>query len=99
MKDAIVMDGVGRLVLPKTVRERLHVTGPARFRPDVVGNRVELTLLDTADGPKLTKKGGLLVIAGTGRKVSAVEAIRQTREDRDEDILRHIRAGRRHAGR
>lgn len=99
MKDAIMMDPVGRLVLPKSVRERLQVDGPARFRSEVIGNKVELTLVQDpkAKAPPLHKKRGLLVVACGGKPVDVVEAIRKTREDHDEDILRHLGAGRRHA--
>ena len=99
MNRAIEMDKVGRLVLPKAVRERLHLRGPARFESDVVGNRVELTLVEDQKpgSTRLHKKQGLFVVACGDKPMDVVEAIRKTREDQDEDILRHLGARRRHA--
>ena len=43
MNAAIVMDKSGRLVLPKKVRERLHLRPGARLDARVVGDKLELT--------------------------------------------------------
>jgi AbrB family looped-hinge helix DNA binding protein len=42
MKDTIQMDASGRLVLPKSARERLNLRGGAQLRADVVAGRIEL---------------------------------------------------------
>jgi AbrB family looped-hinge helix DNA binding protein len=56
------MDRVGRLVLPRKVREQLHLQEGARFRVAVVAGKVELEL-EPEDDSELTMKDGVLVLA------------------------------------
>ena len=81
MNETITMDKAGRLVLPKSIRQKLHLSGSAAFRPQVVGNRVELTLVDESSHAVL-KKGGLLVVRRTGQPFDAIKAVAEVRENR-----------------
>lgn len=77
------MDPAGRIVLNKRLRGKLNLNGPAVFRVDALGNRIELELIPSKSVSRLRKKGRLLVLAGTGKKFNAVEAIEQARADRE----------------
>lgn len=73
------MDGSGRLVLPKAVRDQLHLRGGARFSAEIVGGRIELTPVD--DEVKLVRKGRTLVLRAPPSAVGVAEAIRADREE------------------
>ncbi|MGA2864085.1 MAG: hypothetical protein ABSF95_06310 [Verrucomicrobiota bacterium] len=81
MKTMIAMDSSGRLVFPKSVRQSLNTPPTALFEAEVLGNRLELTLAEPESG-KLRKRGKLLVVPKQGAAVDAVQAVRQTRQDR-----------------
>lgn len=80
------MDKAGRIVIPKEVRERIGADETTRFDLEVILDRIELTPKEDLETPrpKLIRKNGRLVIAATGKKFSAAEAIRLDREDRME---------------
>jgi bifunctional DNA-binding transcriptional regulator/antitoxin component of YhaV-PrlF toxin-antitoxin module len=81
MESVITMDKSGRLVLPGRIRKALQISQPAAFKAEVMGNKVELTLMPTEGGVVLKKRRGLLVVSTGGRKFSAVEALRTVREE------------------
>jgi bifunctional DNA-binding transcriptional regulator/antitoxin component of YhaV-PrlF toxin-antitoxin module len=76
MDDVITMDRFGRLVLPGPVRRALGLTKPTAFRAEVIGNKVELTVISTRGGPRLKKRKGLLVVSTGGRSFNAGEVVR-----------------------
>ena len=80
MKTRIAVDRFGRVVIPKDIRQSLHLPRAAVFEAEVLGNRLELR---PAEAPiKLRKNGRLLVVPKQGEVVDAVEAMEQTRADR-----------------
>jgi bifunctional DNA-binding transcriptional regulator/antitoxin component of YhaV-PrlF toxin-antitoxin module len=79
MESIITMDQVGRLVLPGRIRKALHVTSPAAFKAEVMGNKVELTLIAPESGAVVKKRRGLLVVSTGGKKFNAAEAVRIVR--------------------
>ena len=79
------MDSSGRLVLPKSVRDRLRLGSRAKFRVDVVAERIELTP-EPGETARIERRGGRLVVVGT-EPVDLGEAFGADREDR----LEHIR--------
>lgn len=81
MKTLISMDRVGRLVLPKSIRQSLNTPQTAVFEVEVLGNRLELTLTEP-DPAKLRRKGKLLVVPKQGVAVDAIKAVEDTRKDR-----------------
>jgi bifunctional DNA-binding transcriptional regulator/antitoxin component of YhaV-PrlF toxin-antitoxin module len=83
----IPIDKSGRLVLPKPIRKRLGLSDAAVLSAEIIGERLQLTPLDTTPRRKLKKKAGLLVIPATGRKSDVSEAVQQMREDREHDVL------------
>ena len=45
MQAVITMDKFGRMVLPGPMRKALQISRPAAFKAEVMGNKVELTLV------------------------------------------------------
>ena len=82
MENIITMDQVGRLVLPGRIRKALQVSSPAAFKAEVMGNKVELTLIAPESGTVLKKRRGLLVVSTGGKKFNAADAVRTVREER-----------------
>lgn len=81
VKTLIPMDTVGRLVLPKAIRQSLNAPRRAVFEAEVLGNRLELTLAELAP-TELRRKGKLLVVPKRGVAVDAVKGVADTRKDR-----------------
>ena len=81
MKTLIPMDPVGRLVLPKSIRQSLNTARTAVFEAEVLGNRLELTLMEV-EPAKLRRKGKLLIVPKQGVAVDALKAVEDTRKDR-----------------
>jgi len=88
MEKTITMDGAGRIVLPKPLRDRMHLEGGGELRVEMVGDHLELTPVNQRDAPSLVRKKGLLIVAASGEPCDAIEAIRADREEREEGITR-----------
>ncbi len=82
MEALITMDKFGRMVLPGPMRKALQLSRAAAFKAEVMGNKVELTLVAPERSAKLKKRRGLLVVATGGSKFNAAEAVRTMREER-----------------
>jgi bifunctional DNA-binding transcriptional regulator/antitoxin component of YhaV-PrlF toxin-antitoxin module len=82
MEAIVTMDRFGRLVLPGPIRKALPVSQLAAFKAEVMGNKVELTLVAPESGAVLKKRRGLLVVSTGGRKFDAGEAVRGVRGER-----------------
>lgn len=63
MSVSLTVDEVGRIVLPKPVREALGISGRARLKVEVVGETAQLSRESSAAGP-VRRRGGRLVFAG-----------------------------------
>jgi AbrB family looped-hinge helix DNA binding protein len=68
------LDKAGRIIIPKAIREKLHLA----LQAEVIGDRIELTLLPPEI--RLEKKGKRRVVVETG-SFNAVEAVAEARED------------------
>lgn len=82
MKAVIAMDKFGRLVLPGPMRKALQISRTAAFKAEVMGNKVELTLVSPGPRAVLKKRHGLIVVSTGGGKFNAAEAVRAMREER-----------------
>jgi len=89
MTATITIDAAGRLVLPKAMRDRLHLRAGARLKADVVADKIELTPEPDAD-VRIERRGKRLVIVG-GPPFAAGAAIKADREERDAAIARRVR--------
>jgi bifunctional DNA-binding transcriptional regulator/antitoxin component of YhaV-PrlF toxin-antitoxin module len=82
METIITMDRFGRLVIPGRMRKALQVSSPAAFKAEVMGNKVELTVITPESGRIVKERRGLLVISTGGKKFNAADAVRVVREAR-----------------
>ena len=75
----VAMDKAGRIVLPKPVRERLHLLPGTEFELHIEPGFIKLT--PHAQEPALASKDGVLVHQGnpTGDLAQAVEEMRKQR--------------------
>jgi AbrB family looped-hinge helix DNA binding protein len=89
MTATITIDAAGRLVLPKAMRERLHLSAGTQLRAQIVADKIELTPQPDTD-VRIERRGKRLVIVG-GPPFDAVAAIKADREARDETIARRVR--------
>jgi len=78
MAAEITIDGSGRVVIPKEVRERLHLPAGTRLRLLEDGERLMLVPLHSE--AQTAEQGGLLVLRG--RLAGAVTDHRQLRKER-----------------
>jgi AbrB family looped-hinge helix DNA binding protein len=90
MDVTITMDSAGRIVLPKTVRELLHLRGGARLTVNVSANKIELLPAPDAE-VRVVRRGGRMVIVGAPKNVNALAAIEGDREDRDAQVISRAR--------
>jgi hypothetical protein len=82
MKMSVTMDEVGRLVLPKSIREAIGIVGRTVVSVEVAGNAARITGPQPVRGA-VTRKRGRLVYAGplpeNWDSGEAVLALRQRR--------------------
>jgi AbrB family looped-hinge helix DNA binding protein len=82
------VDKAGRIVIPKAMRDRLHLAPGTQIEVVDSGDRLELIPPDHREAAVLVEKDGLLVIsAATGRGVTLDESLDLR------DALRDDRAG------
>ena len=82
MEAIITMDKFGRMVLSGPIRKALQISRPCAFKAEVMGNKVELTLVAAEPSAAVKKRRGFLVVSTGGRKFNAADAVRAMREDR-----------------
>jgi bifunctional DNA-binding transcriptional regulator/antitoxin component of YhaV-PrlF toxin-antitoxin module len=63
MKTTVTVDEVGRLVLPKEIREAIGVFGRTSVQVEVVDNAARISAPESAPGP-MTRKGKRTVYSG-----------------------------------
>jgi bifunctional DNA-binding transcriptional regulator/antitoxin component of YhaV-PrlF toxin-antitoxin module len=64
MKTMVVVDEVGRLVLPREVREAIGVSGRMELQLEVIDNAARISAPEEPSGA-IRRKGGRRVYAGT----------------------------------
>lgn len=80
------IDRVGRIVLPKPVRERLGLTAGSRVK--VTERAGALTLELVGQKPSLRRKGKFLIhVASAPAGFDVVAAIEESREERIRQVL------------
>lgn len=77
--EAIPIDGAGRVVLPKKVRERFNLRAGDRLSLKVHGGAIELR--PSSEERRLERVNGILVF-GTGNTLDGVDLVENAREER-----------------
>jgi AbrB family looped-hinge helix DNA binding protein len=90
MKEATVqIDGAGRLVLPKPLRERFRLRGGDMLAIEVRGEAIELR--PTHATGQLKRVNGVLVFTGHGPLGSGEDLVTQSRDERIDDLIRDVK--------
>ena len=63
MGELITIDGAGRVVIPSSLRRRLHLRAGTKLKADIEGER--LVLEPVADRDAVAEENGVLVATGT----------------------------------
>lgn len=66
MSATVTMDSSGRLIIPRNIREQLHLGGGSRLNLEIKGDGVFLAPLPS-ESAQIVKSGGRLVIESTAR--------------------------------
>lgn len=86
MNTTVEIDKAGRIVVPKKLRDALHLVPGTRLRIERSGDR--LVLEQASLGPQLIKKGGMWVVSGgQSTEVDISELTRQGYAEREARIL------------
>ena len=79
MTATLTLDKAGRVVLPKRLRDHLHLHAGSILRAEIVGDKIELAE-EATSAQVIRKKDGLPVIIGW-EGFDAAKAVREMRED------------------
>ena len=82
MKETVSIDSVGRLVLPKRVREALGIRGKMVVEIELIDGRVELSAPRKPMGPTKRRRGRLIYDGPLAEDWESGEAITRMRERR-----------------
>jgi AbrB family looped-hinge helix DNA binding protein len=85
MTATLTMDAAGRVVLPKKIREKLHLLPGVKLRADIVGDKLELEV-EPPETKIVRNKAGLPVVVGW-EGFNAVDAIKADRAERDAKLI------------
>ncbi len=78
MSTTITVGKAGRIVVPKIMRDRLHLREGSRLRVEVVADKLEFT--PEADAVKIVKRGKRRVVVGW-KGFDAAKAVNEMREE------------------
>lgn len=83
MKTTVTVDEVGRMVLPKPVREAIGISGRTKVTIEIVSGTAQIAVIDRRNGP-VTRRRGRTVYAGPlPPEWDSGEAISRMRERRN----------------
>ena len=83
MKTTVTVDEVGRMVLPKPVREAIGISGRTNVTIEIVSGTAQIAVIDRRNGP-VTRRRGRTVYAGPlPLEWDSGEAISRMRERRN----------------
>lgn len=83
---SITIDQTGRVVIPKAIRDQLHLVSGSELEIDTSGNEIRLRVADLE--PSLIQKRGLLIHHGTKQSdLEISDFLRNERENRSTSII------------
>ena len=82
MKLKVMVDKVGRLVLPEAVRKAIGVDGRMALTIEVIGNAARLSVPGRASGKMARKRGRLVYTGALPKDWDSGAAVIRTRERR-----------------
>jgi len=78
---SITIDQAGRVVIPKAIRDQLHLVSGSELEVDTSGNEIRLRVADLE--PSLVQKRGLLIHHGTRKAdLDLTDFLQSERENR-----------------
>lgn len=83
MTTTITMDKSGRLVLPRKIREKLHITSAAKLNIEIIGDKIQLS--EASVEPRIEQRGKRRVITGW-KGFDASKAVTEARQDQTERL-------------
>jgi AbrB family looped-hinge helix DNA binding protein len=93
MRETMVqMDGTGRVVLPKRLRDRFRLRGGDTLAIEVRGDAIELR--PTQGAGQLKRINGVLVFSGPRQLSTGEDVVMESREERIAGVIREIEDGR-----
>ena len=82
---SITIDQAGRVVIPKAIRDQLHLISGSELEVDTSGNEIRLRVANLE--PSLIRKRGLLIHHGTKQAdLDITDFLRNERENRSTSI-------------
>ncbi len=85
MKTQITMDRAGRVLLPKTLRDQLHLQPGDELELEFQGE--DITLRPQKPVDTMAKEHGIWVFYAEPADIDIVDFIRQQREERNRHVL------------
>lgn len=82
MKAVATVDEVGRLVLPKAVREAMGVFGRSQVILEVFGGKTQISVADASPSPSVRKRGRLVYSGPVPEGWDSGEAVSRMRRER-----------------
>jgi len=79
MSTLITLDKAGRVVIPKAIREKMHLREGSRLRVELIGDRIALS--PEADEVQIERRGRRRVVLGW-EGFDAATAVAADREER-----------------
>jgi AbrB family looped-hinge helix DNA binding protein len=83
MTTTLTLDKAGRVVIPKRIRERMHLRAGSRLRVELVGDRLEIS--HEPDEVQIERRGKRRVIVGW-EGFDAAQAVQEAREEQLERL-------------
>ena len=80
MKHKVTIDALGRIAIPKSIRQKLHIQPKDVF--EIETNGEELKLRPVFGKAKVRKERGVWVLS-TGKRMMINKVIREVRDERD----------------
>jgi len=85
MKTTVMVDEVGRMVLPKPVREAIGISGRTSVSIEVVSGTAQISTIERRNGPVARRRGRTVFTGPLPTEWNSGEAISRMRERRSRE--------------